>query len=222
MWRGNDVTVVIPSIVGREELLARALRSVERQQVPPAHVVVHYDVKRLGAAAARNEALNKVNTEWVAWLDDDDEFLQNHLRVLLRAVNKTGADLAFTYPEVVGGRDPLACLDDQGNWVAEPLNVPFGAVQRLALRKHGNFIPVTYLARTSLVRQVGGFPEPYSFEARVSGDCEDYGLLLRLLDADARFHHVCGVRTWRYHLHAGNLGGRGLNRVAELTRNPST
>lgn len=218
MIRGSDVTVVVPTIEGREHLLDRALASVVRQQVRPGHIVVQLDHERQGAAACRNLALTHVDTDWVAWLDDDDELLPNHLKVLVKAANThSDVDLIFTYPEVVGGRDPLGCVDDHGAWVAEPLHVPFGPAQKVALRRYGNFIPVTYLVRADLVRQVGGFPEPYSMpEVRVSADCEDYLLLLKLLDAKAKFHHVCGVRTWRYHLHEGNLGGRGLNRMHEL------
>lgn len=218
MIRGSDVTVVIPTIEGRQDLYERAVRSVTTQQVHPGKIVVQLDLDRRGAHWARNEALEQVDTEWVAWLDDDDEFLPNHIKILVRAANNHHADLIFTYPEIVGMEDPLACINNEGQWVPTPIHVPFGAMQRIALRKHGNFIPVTYMVRTELVRRVGGFPAPYGFEASHSQDCEDYGLLLRLLDAGAEFYHVCGVRTWRYHVHGENLGGRGLNRMHELLK----
>jgi glycosyltransferase involved in cell wall biosynthesis len=216
--RGSDVTVVIPTIDGREELLNRALRSVETQQVRPAKIVVQLDRDRLGAAQTRNAALEHVTTEWVAWLDDDDEFLPNHVKVCVRAANAhRDAGLIFTYPEIIGGDDPLACISDDDRWIQSPIHVPFGPKQRNYLRWRGNFIPVTYLVKTQLVRDVGGFPLPYEFDSKVSGDCEDYGLLLKMLDAGAEFHHFCGVRTWRYYFHDSNLGGRGLDRMHELT-----
>lgn len=216
MIKASDVTVVIPTIEGREQLLTRALRSIERQQVKPAHVVVQLDASRAGAAATRNAAMEHVNTKWVAWLDDDDEFMPNHVKVLVRGANASQADLIFTYANFMGGDDPLACINNSGVWISEPINVPFGPTQRLALKKYGNFIPVTYMVKTELVNRVGGFPEPYGFESAYSNDCEDYGLLLRFLDAGAKFHHVCGVRTWVYHFHGSNLGGRGLARMPEL------
>ena len=43
-------------------------------------------------------------------------------------------------------------------------------------------------------------------------------VLLRLLDAGYKFHHVCGVRTWRYHFHDANIGGRGIDRMHELEK----
>lgn len=218
--RASDVTVVVPTIEGREQLLDRALASVARQQTPPGNVVVQLDKDRHGATWCRNQAIEHVTTDWIAWLDDDDELLPNHLKVCVRAANDTKADLIFTYPEFVGGKDPLACVNDLGVLTPEPIHIPFGAAQKTGLRRYGNFIPVTYLVKTALVRQVGGFPEPYTFEAVNSGDCEDYGLLLRLLDVGAKFNHVCGVRTWRYHFHEANLGGRGLDRLHEMPAPP--
>jgi glycosyltransferase involved in cell wall biosynthesis len=223
--RGTDVTVVVPTIEGREHLLERALASVTKQQVPPARVVVQLDTERHGAAWCRNEALTHVKTDWVAWLDDDDQLLENHIKVLVRGANKSGADMVFSYGEFVKDNgdgttspafDPLACVDDAGNWHMSPINIPFGPVQKNALRWFGNFIPITYMVKTELIRNVGGFPEPYAFEARQSRDCEDYGLLLRMLDAGAEFHHITGIRTWRYFFHDSNLGGRGTNRMDEL------
>lgn len=215
MFRGSDVTVLVPTIPGREDYLQRALASIKTQQIQPGAVEIVCDEERHGAWWARNQGLKKITSEWVAFLDDDDELLAAHLKVLLRAANKTGADLIFTYAEFVGRPDPLAVWV-AGRLIPEPIHVPWSSECELSLRRQGNFIPVTYLVRTALVRQVGGFPQPYTFDAPNSRDCEDYGLLLRLLDAGARFHHVTGVRTWRYHVHGANTGGRGTDRLHEL------
>jgi glycosyltransferase involved in cell wall biosynthesis len=217
---GRDVSVVIPTIPGRDELLVRAVHSVKAQIKAPAAVIIENDVDRHGAHWARNKALERVGTHWVAWLDDDDEMLPNHLMVLLRGAHRAQIqgrppDMVFTYAEFIGGRDPLGCVIDD-RVIPEPVNVPFDDRARASLRAFGNFIPVTYMVRAQLVRDVGGFPAPYSFDAAFSRDCEDYGLLLRMLDAGARFHHVCGVRTWRYYFHETNTGGRGADRLHEL------
>ena len=215
MIRGSDVTVVIPTIAGREEFLHRALISVTQQQVAPKTIVVVRDEDRRGAYWARNKALTQVDTEWIAWLDDDDEFLPNHIKVLVRGANKSGADMVYSYAEFIGGQDPLACFVD-GKLIASPINVPWGNEGEYTMRVGGNFIPITYLVRTAAVRAVGGFPNAYEFESRYSNDCEDFGLLLRLIDAGYKFYHVCGVRTWRYYYHDSNLGGRGEDRLHEM------
>lgn len=208
-WTGADVTVLITTIPGRQEMVDRALASVARQQVMPGRAYVHLDEDRRGAAWARNHALEVVDTEWVAWLDDDDEFLPNHIKKMLAGANFSGADMIYTYAEFVGRPDPLAVLLDD-RLIAEPISVPWTEAVEHSFRTYGNFIPVTNLVRTSAMRAVGGFPEPHSFGNMPSSDCEDYGLLLRLLDAGFTFYHVIGARTWRYHVWGGNTGGRGV------------
>jgi hypothetical protein len=213
MVGARNVTVAIPSIPGREQLLARALESVAAQTTAPRRILVHTDTERHGAAWTRNRLLRQVRTGWVAWLDDDDELLPNHLEVLIRGANDSQADLVYSYPEIIGVPDPLAVCDDDGNVVTEPIDIQFGPRQEQWLRERGNFVPVCYLVRTALLKQVGGFPEPHSVPVPAgnnSGGCEDSLALLKLLDAGARFHHVLGVRTWRYHVWGGNVGGRGI------------
>lgn len=196
----GDVTVVIPTISGRDELRERALRSVQAQTVRPFDVVVVHDRDRKGAAWARNAGMMQVQTTWLAWLDDDDEFLPNHLEVLLAAAKETGADLVYSYPELPGwDRDPMAVAHN-GAWV-RPFGVPFGKEQDMHLRYQGNFIPISYLVKAGLVRAVGGMPP-----CGGRGYEEDYQLLLRLRNVDAKFVHVPKV-TWRYYKHGANTGG---------------
>lgn len=200
------VTVVTATIPGREDMLARALRSVDHQTLQPEDVIIVLDEKREGAAATRNRGLTGVETELVAWLDDDDQLLPRHLEACAAALADGAADLAYPGMIVIGMRDPLA-TSVNGKWV-NPFGVEFGPEQEHHLRTEGNFIPVTYVVRTELVRRAGGFPEPWGFDAVASRDCEDYGLLLALLRGGARFRHV-PERTWIYNVHGGNVGGRG-------------
>lgn len=65
-----------------------------------------------------------------------------------------------------------------------------------SLLRRRNFIPVTVLARTAMVREAGGF-QPHPDE---NGDpCEDWGLWLAMHAAGCRFGHL-PVRTWRWTL----------------------
>lgn len=207
MTLNRDVTVVIPTIPDRRTYLRRARKSIDAQIEPPAAVLVEVDENGEGAASTRNRALEQVETTWVAFLDDDDEFMPNHLQVCLDAVEKSGADLVYPYPLFIGSRDTLAVLYE--GILCYPYGVPFGEEQERYLREVGGFIPVTHLCRTELAKKVGGFPEPGEFvvpEGNVSGDCEDYGFLIRLLDAGAKFHHVPEI-TWKYNIHGNNTGG---------------
>lgn len=176
-----NITVVVPTIRPRVKLLTRALLSVRAQTLPPARVLVDEDRDRHGAAAVRNGMLRRVSTEWVAFLDDDDELLPDHLKLCARYATLSGVDVVYPGYEPVGGDDPVNCF-----------GIPFDA----SLLKRRNFIPVTVLARTELVRAAGGFqPRPDEH-----GDpCEDWGLWLAMLEHGAKFAHL-PQRTWRWHL----------------------
>lgn len=200
------VAVVIPTIPGRENLLQRALDSVHAQRRKPDQVVVERDTNRTGAAQSRNRALARVTTDVVAWLDDDDELKPNHLIACMRVLElDRNVDLVYPTPVVIGGKDPTA-TSFQGNW-ALPWGIRFGPEQEAHLRKNGSFIPMTHLVRTGKVRAAGGFPEGRILDTgRYQGEDEAY--LIRLLDIDARFEHL-DAKTWKWHVHYGNTGGRG-------------
>jgi glycosyltransferase involved in cell wall biosynthesis len=206
----SSITVVIPSLPERTRWLERAVRSVAGQTVQPAETIVYVDWDRIGPAAARNDAIQRVATEWVAFLDDDDQFHPDHLEILLEGQLRSGADLISTYPksDQPGIRDALVCCY-KGVPVVGPIHVPWGDQQldHLDARKgricphcstpRGNFIMPTNLARMEYVDKIGGFPEPFSMGTHFAGHgAEDYLFLLAMLDAGARFHHVTGVRTF--------------------------
>lgn len=210
------ITVVIPTIEGREELLQRAVDSVWDQLYQPAEVLVEIDTGRTGAAATRNRALDRVRTPWVAWLDDDDVLLPNHLSSVVAwhlAATDAGEEADLYYPGMiaVGGRDPLAC--PVNSVLVNPYCVPFREEQKQHLLRVGNFIPITWVGRVSLIRSVFGFPEPWADASKGSGRIEeDYGLLVNMLHAGGRFMHV-PARTWRYFFHEANTGGRGTDTI---------
>lgn len=187
------ITVVIPTIPGRTEQRQRAVLSAQAQTYTPPGGRIHLelDVDRAGAAATRNRALACVDTEWVAFLDDDDELKPGHLRACARHARLSGADVVYPGYDVVGGDDPIGCF-----------GLPFDPI----LLRRRNYIPVTVLARTALVREVGGFrPHPDEF-----GDpCEDWGLWLAMADAGAHFAHL-PQRTWVWHV-SGGTRGRGAS-----------
>lgn len=122
------VTVVIPYFQREPGLLARALRSIAGQRgvEPPAQIIVVDDGSPIpatgelaslppewqdrikivreanaGPGAARNVALNLVNDdiEYVAFLDSDDEWIEDHLAIAL-ATLALGYDIFFgDHPE---------------------------------------------------------------------------------------------------------------------------
>jgi glycosyltransferase involved in cell wall biosynthesis len=189
-----DVTAVIPSIPPRADRLSRAIASVLAQTAPVAAISVAVDLDRRGAIATRNRAAVGVETQWIATLDDDDEWFPEHIAALVACAEATGADVV--YPGYLETRDgePLPHRDDYRRF-----GLPFDAD---VLRDH-SYIPVTSLMRTELVHKVGGwsYPEGSRYEY------EDWGLYLKLLDIGARFVHL-PERTWVWHHWDGHTTGR--------------
>lgn len=115
--RESTVSVVIPTL-NRPAMLLRALDSVANQAFPPQEVIVvvdgpddeiaklvqraHPSVRllqmktRSGAAVARNVGVQNARGAWIAFLDDDDEWLPRKLELQLGAALRS----SFRYPIV--------------------------------------------------------------------------------------------------------------------------
>ena len=184
-----SVAVCIPSIPPRKRQLARAVSSVLNQDYPIAQIVVSFDNERLGAAANRNKTWLAAQTDFVAFLDDDDELDRDHVSSLVQRQQETGADLVFPWHRIVRyekerAPDILGCRG-----IADEAIIP-----RL---RQSNFIPINVLVRTSALEAVGGFPIPNTV-SWPHDDCEDWGCWLRLADAGYKFSHL-DKETWTWH-----------------------
>lgn len=195
------VTVAIPTIPPRKQLLARAVASVHAQTRPADAIIVEVDNNGDGAGPTRNLAWQAADTDYVAFLDDDDEFLPDHLQACMSAAKANNADVVYSWFELVGWPEatperPDALAVMHNGRLVHPLGVPFGPEQARHMRHHA-FIPITAVVRRSALERSGGFPTPGTPEWPRE-DCEDWGGWLRLLDVGARFVHV-PKRTWRCH-----------------------
>lgn len=188
----TDITVVIPSIPPRVSLLERALASVKAQTLPAVEVVVEFDDARRGAAATRQRGLERVETPWVAFLDDDDEFMPHHLSSLRTAAELEGADFVFSWYEVVGGTDPRP----------REFGVPWD-------RSKPRQTTITTLVRTDLALAVGGFTDDEEDAVLTSPDRhyagEDWRFTRRINEAGT-IYHLPQV-TWRWYHHGSNTSG---------------
>lgn len=181
----SSITVVIPSIPPRRGLLERAISSVLGQTLPAAAISVAVDVGKEGSAKTRNRALAAVQTKWCAFLDDDDQMLSQHLERLLACAEATSADVVYPMPRFVG---------------RPPLNIRFGLPFDAAALRSDNYIPVTVLARTELLKEAKGFQCP------AGSIYDDWGCWLAMLDLGATFVHLPEV-TWLWNWHNGQTEG---------------
>ena len=183
-----DVTVVIPTRDRWQLLSRRSLAAALRQEHVAYEVVVVDDgssdgtPERLEALAderlrvlrserpgrvarARNLGVAAARGEWVAFLDDDDSWAPHKLSSQLAAVRSAGADFAYAGVVTVDAHGRALhvsappAADRLRDDVVKTSAIPAG--------------PSNVLARTALVRQLGGFDEQFV-------NLEDWDLWIRL------------------------------------------
>lgn len=156
----------------------------------PRGFILAIDEEHEGAAITRNAGLFSVETTYVAFLDDDDYFYPNHLEICLSALRTQEADIVYPWFDVKNGTDPLGMF-----------GMPFDPDHL----KVSNYIPVTVVAKTQTLQDVGGFtPHPDALEH----PCEDWGCWLKVHNAGGKIVHV-PERTWAWDWGTGNTAGRG-------------
>lgn len=127
---GPLVSIIIPTL-NRAELLRRAIESVLAQTYTPIEVVVVIDgiddpTERLltnysndhrikviqnnystGGAEARNIGVANAGGEWIAFLDDDDEWMPNKLELQMNEGLRSGSEYPIVYSRLIA-RSPEA------------------------------------------------------------------------------------------------------------------
>jgi hypothetical protein len=205
-----EVTVVIPTWNGWDLLPATIGSALEQEGVEVEVVVVddgssdgtaaglaEWSDPRLrvcrretsgGVANARNHGIEQARGEWVAFLDHDDLWAPRKLREQLDRARLAGADWVYS----------AAVLVDHGCRVIRLVPAPPAAQLRrdLAVRNHMPAGQSNVLARTALVRDVGGFDTQLELQA-------DWEMWIRM--AWAGEAATCEAIHVAYRIHAGSM-----------------
>jgi hypothetical protein len=177
-------------------MLERARWSVEMQTLAPARHLIEWDDYADGAAVTRQRGLDRVDTEWTAFLDSDDYFYPEHLEYLAAGALALGADYVYSYFTVhdaydaTVGDDPLMLF-----------GVPFNP-------ENPTQTTMTILVRTELAQKVG-FREPdpgMLIPGTTHRHGEDYEFTLGCVREGAKILHGAR-RTWAWCHHGLNTGG---------------
>lgn len=184
----TGITVCIaahPARFGSQGLLVRALASVAAQSLLPVAIHVVNDVDRQGAGWTRRTLLDHVDTEWIAWLDSDDEWMPEHLEKLHRVAVDTDSVFVFSW---FTGRDPLG---------------HFGLPFNPCMPHHTT---MNVLVRTDIAKEVG-FPD----NATGPFANEDWafitGVAKLACERNLKMTHLA-ERTWHYYQAGQNTSGQ--------------
>ena len=179
-----DISVVIPTY-NRYELLKRALKSVYSQTYTPKEVIIiddgssdeTYKIKDIfpqviyhyqensGVSSARNLGIKKSTCKWITFLDSDDEWHQDKLK-LQGEYHKNNPDILMSYTDEKWIRD--------GVEVKMPKKYrKIGGEIFTECLSHCFIAPSATIMHKELLEKVGLFDE--SLEV-----CEDYDLWLRV------------------------------------------
>ena len=213
---GPEVTVVIPTR-DRWALLRDALDSALAQEGVELEVIVVDDssfwtipedelsdgdprvqLLRLergaGVARARNLAIERARAPWVAFLDDDDLWAPEKLRLQLEVARSD--DVALVYTGAVH-------IDRDGHMLELRRTPDLNELPRGLFETNLIGGPSTVIARTELVRRVGCFDEQVSVLA-------DWDLWIRLLQvgrAAVRPEVLAAYRVHTENMHLSGISG---------------
>jgi glycosyltransferase involved in cell wall biosynthesis len=201
------VSVVIPTF-NRPDRLQQSIRSVLNQtyqnveiivvndggtpsenivcQLAPGAIYVRHDKNR-GLAAARNTAIKLARGKYIAYLDDDDRFLPQHLETSVTFLEKNGVSVVYTDAYRVHE------IPRRGQYVEVKRDVPYSfdfSEDRILVE---NFIPVLCVVHERrCLDEVGLFDETLPC-------LEDWDLWIRMSRL-FKFHHLKHITaefTWR-------------------------
>lgn len=190
------VTVITPTIPVRGEQLQRAILSVMAQTVKPETHLVMPDIHRLGAPQMLDLCMTTAQTEWVAVLADDDEFLPHHLETLWNLLEETKADIAYSHFKYSHFQD--------GGHLERYRGQPFDY-------ENPRQMTGVFVGKREMLLDLGGHSSGFvttSYDRDEQGNRigEDFHLVKKL--AQARIPvAVTGEVTWIYHTgHKNTLG----------------
>jgi teichuronic acid biosynthesis glycosyltransferase TuaG len=210
-----DVSVIVPAYRSAQTI-GRSLASIAAQTLRPVRVIVVDDGStdgtaeaanvyagqmngidlvvlqqdNAGAGAARNRALRAATTEFVAFLDADDEWLPDKLERSLSVLRETASDLvSHDYQMINGEMETVINCARHFHDQTDP-------VRSLYLR--GFIATSTVVARRQPIMAVEGFDETLP-----SG--QDFDLWLTLMAEHGVTFHVFSESLTRYYVMSGSI-----------------
>lgn len=169
-----DLTVITATIPERALMLAEVAACLDAQNERP-EWLIEVDEDGDGPVPHLNRLADKVDTDWLFRLDDDDLIDPDHFEILADYLTDD-YDIVYSWPRVVPAGP------DGANWLQ--------VVMPLPTLEGRNFIASAAAVRVSMWRELGGLRDVVD---------EDHDFWIRAWRAGARFRCVPRV-TWTYRM----------------------
>jgi len=171
--KGKPLVTAVVTTYNRPQMVQRAIQSILAQTYEPLEIIVVEDgsdsgledwlhiqglsqvcyfrlEENQGLPTARNTGLNKSKGEYIAYLDDDDEWKPEKIQKQIELAERLNSDYAIIYCgfEVKDKADRVVVL-----------NMPRlkGTIRDEIVKKGLNTIPSSFLFRKDTLLRIGGF-----------------------------------------------------------------
>ena len=220
------VSVIIPTYKRNWDMLVRAVDSVRNQTYSNIEIIVVDDSpntfsgradiienmktlcledsrviyvvnpKNVGGSLARNNGIQRARGQYITFLDDDDEYLENKVKEQVAFMQKNNCDLSFenmimynTKGEVVDVREYSKLHDFKKD-----------TLLAYHLMHHLTGTP-TFMFRTEALKAIGGFTD-----AKMG---QEFHLMLKAIEHELviRYNPICNVKIYK-HLDGGISQGK--------------
>lgn len=103
------LSILIPTVNGREELLERLLTELERQKTPEVEIVTLKDNKEISIGKKRNQLYQMAKGEY-SFMPDDDDFIPPHyIEKVLKGLQRNPDCIGYLEECLMDGNVKLAC-----------------------------------------------------------------------------------------------------------------
>ena len=217
-FQENPTVSVCISHCDRGDLLLRAIESIMSQTYPCQEIIVVDEhslavlseleardssptvnvirQKKSYIGASRNKGLAAVTSDYVMFMDDDNEAKPDELDMFVKAVSGSGADILTCLSEVFSGERPQESLID----LQHALFVGSNRASALFTNPYGDS---NMFANVKKIRELGGFSEYY----RVGRDDHEFfvratnaGLIVKLLPVPLYYYRLNQNRIRNSHI----------------------
>ena len=172
------ICAVIPTW-NRAETIARSIESVLSQTYSAAEVIIVDDGSKdntrqivqaynnkvrylyqenMGVSAARNSGVNQTTSEWIAFLDSDDYWFNDHLKQIAEAIKATKHAAVLYFSDAMR----IDYEKKSSHWqlckfkVSEPFEIEHVGGRWVLMRIQPMLIPTSVMKRSALL-EIGGF-----------------------------------------------------------------